>query len=74
MINCATFDHFKIQAKKKPTSLMIIMLVIKKQPTAVYVGSVGRGRNVSERSSNDCNHLVWELLSFGDESVSTFYW
>ena len=72
VINYATFDHFKIQAKKKPTNLLIIMLVIKKQPTAIYVVSVGRERNVPERSSNGCNYPVWELLSLGMNRLAPF--
>ena len=53
MICHATFDRSKIYAKKKPTNFLLIMLVINILPIAVYVGSLGRGRNVPESSFSD---------------------
>ena len=59
MIYYATFDHFKIYAKKKPTNYLVIMLAIKILPIAVYVGSVGRGE-MCQRA-----HSVTATIWFG---------
>ena len=59
MIYYATFDHFKIYAKKKPKNYLLIMLAIKILQIAVYIGSVGR-REMCQRA-----HSVTATIWFG---------